>query len=146
MTGYMLHHLFSQLVQCCDRQQPQHKQHCLCQQSKLSHIVGNLVFYFESNLRLPCCVSAYRESGMLPCIKSSQFTSYELTELHTRMPPTAKILVLRTTVNICCTCNMDIKEASEQLALKEEVRSSFITTTVWEQRPRSHHKGDTGRA
>ena len=29
--------------------------------------------------------------------------------------------------------------------LKAEVRSSFITTTVWEQCPRSHHKGATGR-
>ena len=26
-----------------------------------------------------------------------------------------------------------------------EVSSSFITTTVWQQHPRSHHKGATGR-
>ena len=33
-----------------------------------------------------------------------------------------------------------------QTALKEaEVRHSFIPTTVWNQSPRSHHKGATGR-
>ena len=30
------------------------------------------------------------------------------------------------------------------LVVKAEVRRSFITTTVREQRPRSHHKGATG--
>ena len=29
--------------------------------------------------------------------------------------------------------------------IEAEVRSSFITTTVREHRPRSHHKGATGR-
>ena len=32
-----------------------------------------------------------------------------------------------------------------EISGKAEVRSSFITTTVGEQNPRSHHKGATGR-
>ena len=32
-----------------------------------------------------------------------------------------------------------------RVLLKAEVCSSFFTTTVWEQHPRSHHKGTTGR-
>ena len=35
---------------------------------------------------------------------------------------------------------------SELEETKAEVRRSFITTTVLEQRPRSHHKGATGLA
>ena len=41
-------------------------------------------------------------------------------------------------------CKTSLNYSSAE-ASKEEVRSSFITTTVWDQSPRSHHTGDTGR-
>ena len=43
------------------------------------------------------------------------------------------------------TCHVKIHFRSEWASLKAEVRRSFITTTIREQRPRSHHKGAIGR-
>ena len=37
------------------------------------------------------------------------------------------------------------KNTEDAASLKAEVRRKFITTTVWDQYPRSHHKGATGR-
>ena len=40
---------------------------------------------------------------------------------------------------------LDDVSSKQEYIIKEEVHSSFITTTYWEQHPRSHHKGATGR-
>ena len=43
-------------------------------------------------------------------------------------------------LSVICT-----KNTEDAASLKAEVRRKFITTTVWDQYPRSHHKGATGR-
>ena len=45
----------------------------------------------------------------------------------------------------CCYHSADSDRGIFQLLFKAEARCSFITTTVREQHPRSHHKGATGR-